>query len=71
MKRIMKNKPISLRLNEELLEKIDAYASKMSVTRSAAITFIVGSHLQGLEAMEAMQGIKEIYDNERKEKIEA
>lgn len=58
-----------MRFKEDFLERIDAYASQMNISRTAAITVIVNNHLQGLEVMKTMQDMKEIYDNERKEKV--
>lgn len=48
-------KRVTLNLSSELVEDIDAYASKMHVSRTAAMAFLLSSSLEGISLMDAVK----------------
>lgn len=58
---------INLNMDEQLLERIDAYAKYMGVSRTAAISFLCGNQLYQADAIKALSGAVEVLEKEEKE----
>ena len=57
---------IGLRLNKDILEKVDAYAITLGVNRTAAISCILGMYFENKENMQTLNNITNLI---RKEEI--
>lgn len=50
-------KRVNINFDEELLKKIDDYAKKLGVNRSATISMLCSEHLDQKEALTTLQAI--------------
>lgn len=58
-------KKIMLGLDEELLSDIEAYASKMHLNRTAAISVLCSTALQAQKNMSTLSQLMEVYRAEK------
>lgn len=59
-------KRVNLNMDEKLLERIDAYAEYMGVTRTAAISFLCGNQLFQNETVNAISGAVDVINKQDK-----
>ena len=52
--------------DEELLDRIDAYAKRMNVNRTAAISFIVNQYFQSVDTVNTLDRALKIIDEKEK-----
>lgn len=52
-------KRIGLQLDEELIAKIDAYAGKLHVNRTAAISMMLSQYIMGIELQKSLSVLTE------------
>ena len=57
---------IGLRLNSDLLEKVDRYALNMGVNRTAAISVILSMYFESKESIEVLNNITNLVRKEEK-----
>lgn len=48
-------KRVTVNLSSDLVAEVDAYATKMHVSRTAAMAFLLSSSLNGIELMSAVK----------------
>lgn len=59
-------KRVNLNMDEKLLERIDAYAEYMGVTRTAAISFLCGNQLFQNDTVNAISGAVDVINKQDK-----
>lgn len=59
-------KRVNLNMDEKLLERIDAYAEYMGVTRTAAISFLCGNQLFQNDTVNAISGAVDMINKQDK-----
>lgn len=59
-------KRVNLNMDEKLLERIDAYAEYMGVTRTAAISFLCGNQLFQNDTVNAISGAVNVINKQDK-----
>lgn len=59
-------KRVNLNMDEKLLERIDAYAEYMGVTRTAAISFLCGNQLFQNDTVNAISGAVDVISKQDK-----
>ena len=57
-------KRVNLNMDEKLLERIDAYAEYMGVTRTAAISFLCGNQLFQNDTVNAISGAVDVINKQ-------
>jgi metal-responsive CopG/Arc/MetJ family transcriptional regulator len=57
-------KRVNINLSEDVVSKIDEYARKCGLSRSAAISVLTSTQLQQQEALTTMQGVLKYAENE-------
>lgn len=60
MKNESKKTSVGFRMNSELVEKVDGYAEKMGITRSAAISCIIALYFESKESIEVLGKISDL-----------
>lgn len=55
----MATKRININISEDLLEELDKYASRLHLTRSSTISFIVSQHLETVAGLDIAKQLKE------------
>ena len=58
-------KRLNLNLSVDLLEKIDAYAARVGVTRSSAVAILVAQTLEQQQTMTDLAKLVQMYENEK------
>jgi len=56
-------KRVNMNLPAELILKVDTYAARLCITRSAAITVLLSTALEQAGAMSTLQEMIELYKN--------
>lgn len=59
-------KRVNLNMDEKLLERIDAYAEYMGVTRTAAISFLCGNQLFQNDTVNAISDAVDVINKQDK-----
>lgn len=57
-------KRVNMNLSEDLIEKIDLYAEKMGINRSAAISVLISTQLQQYETIGLLKTFADVVETE-------
>lgn len=55
-------KRINIQLEENLLDKVDAYADEMSINRTSAIVIMINNYFNGMDSLNTLKQFMTLYE---------